>query len=58
MRFMAKRKNKTKVIFVRVSPEDHAQIENQAQDAGLPLSTFCRLALTRPLPKAKRRGAA
>jgi predicted HicB family RNase H-like nuclease len=55
---MAKRtrtkKTKTKVIFVRVCPDDHAQIETKAERAGLPVAEYARLALTRPLKRRRK----
>jgi hypothetical protein len=53
---MSKRKKhkvKTKVIYVRVSPEDHAQIEKLAAKSGYTVAELARFALTR-LPSLAR----
>jgi predicted HicB family RNase H-like nuclease len=52
------KKTKTKVIYVRVDPDDHAQIETLAERSGLPLAEFARLALTRPLKRRRHKAAA
>lgn len=45
-------------VYIRVTPEEKAKLELEAQEAGLSLSTFTRWKLLRPdTPKPRRRRA-
>lgn len=44
---------KTKVIFVRVSVDDHEQIEKDAERAGVPMAELARIRIV----KRRRRAA-